>query len=487
MDSNIKTNLLDNLQEKVIKRKAMFIPLLCVSTFGLVGYAAVDKEAPKINANQVEVLYGTELNKDMFAITDNRDSLDAIEVNINDKSYDPYQLGVYNVEVTASDLFSNTVSKNVKVVVVDKTAPELKPVGKSSGYVIDVNVNGSNDIAQYVKATDNVDGDVTPFIEANKTLDTSRLGSQVIELSVSDNAGNTATKAYEFYVSDSEAPMISMEKGSTVTVDYGSSFNYLDYVKVTDNFDKDIPTIKVEGDVNTKEIGSSTLKITAIDSSHNETTAELKVDVKDISAPQINLSKSSLTIDTGDSFNANSYLTSAIDNKDGNVTSKVQISSSVNTNVAGKYTVTYSVSDEAGNNATKTLTVKVEDPLVGASGAAGAALTRVGCAYVSGGSGPNAFDCSGLTYWAYRQAGVSIPRTAAAQYSATARISRSSLQPGDLVFFSGTVAGKGGITHVGIYIGGGRFVHAGTPATGVQTANLNASYWVNHFVSGGRK
>lgn len=487
MDSNIKTNLLDNLQEKVIKRKAMFIPLLCVSTFGLVGYAAVDKEAPVINANQVEVLYGTELNKDMFAITDNRDALDAIEVNINDKSYDPYQLGVYNVEVTASDLFSNTASKNVEVVVVDKTAPEFKTVGNSSGYVIDVKVNGSNDVTKYVHATDNVDGDVTPFIETNKSLDTSKLGSQVIELSVSDNTGNTTTKAYEFYVSDSEAPVISMKEGTTVTVDYGSTFNYLDYVKITDNFDKKVPTINIEGDVNTKEIGSSTLKITAIDSSHNETTAELKVNVKDISAPKIKLSKSSLTIETGDSFSAKKYLTSAIDNKDGDVTSKVKISGSVNTKSAGKYTVTYSVTDKAGNKATKTLTVKVEDPLVGASGAANAALTRVGCAYVSGGSGPNVFDCSGLTYWSYRQVGIYLPRTAAAQYSATARVSRSNLKAGDLVFFSGTVTGKSGITHVGIYIGGGRFVHAGTPATGVQIANINASYWVNHFVSGGRK
>lgn len=486
MDSNIKTNLLDNLQEQVIKRKAMFIPLLCVTTFGLVGYAAVDKEAPVIESNKIEVLYGTELDKSMFAISDNRDSLDAIEVNINDKSYDPYQLGVYNVDVTATDLFSNVATKTVQVEVVDKTAPVLKPVGKSNGFVIDVEVKSSNDITKYVQATDNVDGDVTPFIEASQKLDTSKLGSQIINLSVSDNAGNTTTKAYEFYVSDTQAPELSYTKGKTVTVDYGSKFNYADYVKITDNFDKKVPTIEVDGTVNTKEISSTTLKIKAIDSSNNESEGTLEVNVKDISAPKITLSKSSVTITKGKSFNAKSYLTSAIDNKDGNVTSKVKISSSVNTNTPGKYTVKYTVTDAAGNTATKTLSVKVENPVTGNAGISSSAISKIGASYVYGASGPYAFDCSGFAQWTYRQNGISLPRTAAAQYSATSRVSWSNLKAGDLVFFSGTT-NKGGITHVGVYVGGGTFVHAGTPATGVQSANLNSAYWRSHFVSGGRK
>ena len=486
MDSNIKTNLLENLQEQVIKRKAMFIPLLCVSTFGLVGYAAVDKEAPVIESNKIEVLYGTKLDKDMFAISDNRDSLDKMDININDKSYDPYQLGVYSVEVTATDMFSNTATKTVQVEVVDKAAPELKPVGKSNGYVIDVEVKGSNDITKYVHATDNVDGDVTPFIEASQKLDTSKLGSQTIRLSVSDSVGNTASETYEFFVSDTTAPTMKYTNGQTDTVDYGSKFNYTDYVKITDNFDKTVASIKVDGSVNTKKESTSTLNITATDSAGNESKGSLKVNVKDLSAPKINLSKSSVTITKGKSFNAKSYLSSAIDNKDGNVTSKVKISSSVNTDKAGKYSVKYTVTDAAGHTATKTLSVKVESPIPSNAGVASTALSRVGSRYVNGGNGPNAFDCSGLTQWAYRQNGISIPRTAAAQYSATSRVSKSSLKSGDLVFFKGTT-GKGGITHVGIYIGGGRFVHAGTSRSGVTTANLNSSYWTSHWAGGGRK
>ena len=305
-------------------------------------------------------------------------------------------------------------------------------------------------------------------------------------MNVSDAAGNQTQKTFEFYVSDTIAPKIQHKKGSTVTVDYGSKFSYSDYVGITDNFDKKVTSIKVDGKVDTKKIGKTTLNITAVDSSGNESKAKLNVEVKDISAPKLSLSKSSVTITKGKSFSAKKYLESAIDNKDGNLTSKVKISSSVNTDKAGKYTVKYTVADAAGNKTTKTLSVKVENPIPTHAGVASSALSRVGSRYVTGGNGPRAFDCSGLTQWAYRQNGISIPRTAAAQYGATSRVSKSSLKAGDLVFFRGTT-GRGGITHVGIYVGGGRFVHAGTSRTGVTTANLNSSYWSSHWAGGGRK
>lgn len=461
MDSNIKTNLLEMMQEHVLKRKAMFIPMLCISTFGLVGYAAVDKEKPTIEANKIEVLYGTKLDKTMFAISDNRDSLDAMDVKIDDTSYDANQLGIYNVEVTATDMFSNSSTKVVQVEVVDRTAPELKPVGESQGYVINVEANGSADITQYVTASDNVDGDVTPFIESDKKLDTSKLGSQLIALSVSDNAGNTTEQTYEFYVSDSIAPTISYKKGSTVTVDYGSQFDYSDYIKISDNFDKTVKSVDVDGTVNTEKDSKVTLKITAKDSSGNTSEKELTVEVGDLSAPEITLSKSSVEIKKGNSFNAKNYLESAIDNKDGNITSKVKISDSVNTKKAGKYTVKYSVTDSAGNSSSKTLSVSVVDPN---SGIVGTAKSRLGCPYVWGASGPNSFDCSGFTQWVYRQNGKSIPRTSSAQKSGGTRVSLSNLRVGDIVWRPG---------HVGIYVGGGQVIHA--PHSGAVVSYTSVS------------
>ena len=463
MDSNIKKDLLENLQEQVIKRRAMFIPMLCISTFGLVGYAAVDKEAPVIESNKVEVLYGTKLDKDIFAISDNRDSQDAIDVKINSKSYDAYQLGTYNVEVTASDMFSNTSTKNVQVEVVDRSAPVITTVSKSNGYVIDVNVNGSADFTKYIKATDNVDGNVTPFIEASKKLDTSKLGSQTIEFSVSDNVGNTTNETYEFYVSDKVAPTISL-KSKTVTVDYGSSFHYNDYAKVTDNFDKSVD-VDVKGSVNTKEIGSTTLDITATDQSGNQSKNSLTVKVADISAPKLVLSKSSVQIKKGQNINLKNYIRSANDNKDGNVTSKVKISGSVNEDKAGKYTVKYTVSDEAGNSTSKSLKVTVYNPDIAAnSGIVRTAQSKLGCPYKWGATGPYSFDCSGFTQYVYRKNGKSIPRTSGAQKSGGRVIPISQARPGDIVWRPG---------HVGIYVGGGRVIHS--PHTGAVVSYTSAS------------
>lgn len=114
----------------------------------------------------------------------------------------------------------------------------------------------------------------------------------------------------------------------------------------------------------------------------------------------------------------------------------------------------------------------------GASGAAAAptsraaeavafAYAKLGSPYVWGATGPNAFDCSGLTQAAYRSAGVSLPRTTYSQINAGQRVSRSELQPGDLVFF------YSGISHVGIYVGDGQMIHAPNPSAPVRLAPID--------------
>ena len=84
----------------------------------------------------------------------------------------------------------------------------------------------------------------------------------------------------------------------------------------------------------------------------------------------------------------------------------------------------------------------------------------------------------------YRQNGKSLPRTASAQYSGTTRVSKDGLSAGDLVFFAGTY--KSGISHVGIYIGNGQFVHAANSSTGVTVSSLNSGYYASHYAGAGR-
>jgi cell wall-associated NlpC family hydrolase len=110
--------------------------------------------------------------------------------------------------------------------------------------------------------------------------------------------------------------------------------------------------------------------------------------------------------------------------------------------------------------------------------AAGVALKMVGRPYRYGGSTPAGFDCSGLVQFSYRQAGVSIPRSTDDQLRATSRIRMSALRRGDLLFFDEEGKKK---SHVGIYLGDGRFVHAPSSGKHVRTDRLDAAYWKKHL------
>ena len=112
------------------------------------------------------------------------------------------------------------------------------------------------------------------------------------------------------------------------------------------------------------------------------------------------------------------------------------------------------------------------------------ALKYQGWEYVYGGASPTtSFDCSGLTQWCYGVEGITLPRTAQAQYDATQHIPFEDAQPGDLVFFQGTYNCGDYITHVGIYVGDNRMYHAGNP---IGFADLTSAYWQEHLVCAGR-
>lgn len=124
--------------------------------------------------------------------------------------------------------------------------------------------------------------------------------------------------------------------------------------------------------------------------------------------------------------------------------------------------------------------VQMDGPVLGAE-AAKIAKKYVGYSYVYGGASPSTgFDCSGFTQYVYKKAGVSIWRTAQDQYNFCKKlknkVKKSDIVPGDLLFFGSST---GSISHVGIYIGKGKFVHASTPSTGVKITKLSQrTNWV---------
>jgi len=109
------------------------------------------------------------------------------------------------------------------------------------------------------------------------------------------------------------------------------------------------------------------------------------------------------------------------------------------------------------------------------------ALSLLGVPYVFGGTNRSGFDCSGYTQYVFKSFGVSLPRTAAEQFNVGSAVSRGELKPGDLVFFHTYTSGA---SHVGIYIGGGQFVHASN--SGVIVSNLSESYYASRYLGARR-
>jgi cell wall-associated NlpC family hydrolase len=129
-----------------------------------------------------------------------------------------------------------------------------------------------------------------------------------------------------------------------------------------------------------------------------------------------------------------------------------------------------------------TVEPRIADATVGGA-IADVAMGMVGTRYLYGGSDPlEGFDCSGLVYYSYSQAGYRVPRTSQELFRAARKISVGDADPGDLMFFQDQAK----LSHVGIYLGDGLFVHA--PATGrnVAVSSLDQPYYRQHLVAVGR-
>lgn len=113
--------------------------------------------------------------------------------------------------------------------------------------------------------------------------------------------------------------------------------------------------------------------------------------------------------------------------------------------------------------------------------AADIAKKHIGVKYAWGGFSPKGFDCSGLVGYSFKKAGKTVPRSAADMYKKGKKVSKAKLKKGDMVFFT---TYKPGASHVGIYVGDGKFIHSAS--NGVRIDSLNSSYWKPRYLGAKR-
>ncbi|WP_297200942.1 SH3 domain-containing C40 family peptidase [uncultured Flavonifractor sp.] len=161
---------------------------------------------------------------------------------------------------------------------------------------------------------------------------------------------------------------------------------------------------------------------------------------------------------------------------------KIKTSSGTVGYVSSEYMVT--CKDSAGSRGDGTTAVATTSNSSMGQQVVAYAKQFMGVPYVYGGNGPNSFDCSGFTSYIYRHFGYTLNRTASTQLSNGTAVSKSELQPGDLVFFRYNTSYPA--SHVGIYIGNGQFIHASTNKYQVQIDQLNTGHYANVYITARR-
>jgi hypothetical protein len=243
----------------------------------------------------------------------------------------------------------------------DKIAPVISFASNNDTVVIAKDDPGKTLAKDSVTATDNIDGNITGSISKTGSYFTSLCGTYTIIYSVSDNAGNSTSKTRVIIV-DCDAPVLTMAGKTPDSITVGGTYTDPGCT-ATDNVTKSV-TVQKSNRVNTAVEGVDSILYWAVDGVGNADTVVrlvvvFKTAVVDNTPPVITLKGSKdTTILVGSTFTDPGY--TATDNIDGTITSKVVTSGTVNTAVAGIYTITYTVSDNAGNKATVTRKVTVK-------------------------------------------------------------------------------------------------------------------------------
>jgi len=333
-----------------------------------------DTEAPVITLNgpaSLDLNVGEVYTEQGATATDNIDGDLTSSIVVGGDVVNTSVPGVYVVTYNVSDAAGNAATEVTRTVTViaDTTAPVITLNGAST-----INLQQGDAFTDPgATATDNVDGDLTSSIViGGDTVNTNIVGSYVITYNVSDAAGNAAVEVTRTVNVNPDAtpPVITLIGASTINLNVGEAYNELG-ATATDNLDGDISAnIVITGTVNTAVAGTYFVNYNVSDSAGNaaaQVTRTVNV-IADTTPPVITLiGPSTINLTTGDSYVDQGA--TATDNIDGDLTSSIVVVNNVNTGLAGSYSVTYNVSDSAGNAATEVVrTVNVSDPSSGCSG-----------------------------------------------------------------------------------------------------------------------
>ncbi len=298
--------------------------------------------------------------------TDNVDGDITANISISG-NVDTSTAGMYVVRYNVSDAAGNAateVIRNVNVTA-DTTIPVITLNGSAA---ITLNI-GDAYTELGATATDNVDGDITANISTSGTVDTTVAGTYLIRYNVNDAAGNAAAEVTRTVtvLADTTIPVITLNGNATITLNIGDTYTELG-ATATDNVDGDITAnISITGTVDTAVAGTYLINYNVNDAAGNaavQVTRTITV-LADTTIPVITLNgNASINLNVGDAYTE--LGATATDNIDGDITANISITGTVDTAVAGTYTVRYNVSDAAGNAAVEvTRTITVEEVGVG--------------------------------------------------------------------------------------------------------------------------
>ena len=335
------------------KTKPLLITLVCIFVFIVIAAIAILKMNTyslqlSVSDNPIILEYGVDKMPEITALCKGsligRDGI-PVKTTMNG-DLDLEKLGTY--EVTFAALYGNqTLSETRTIIVQDTTAPVIELVSDPEHFTSPV---GKYEEEGFT-AIDNYDGDITKKVKSSEK-------DGIVTYTVTDSSGNSASKTREIIYKDVIAPTISLKEGKNLKVTIGRDFEDPGFT-AKDECDGDLTDkVTVDGEVDGHKEGTYSITYTVSDSSGNKTSLKRTVNIGDFEAPVLTLQgEDELYIKIGKKYKEKGF--TAKDNLDGDLTDAVKVSGKVDTSTMGSYTITYKVSDKAGNTTKKTRTIFV--------------------------------------------------------------------------------------------------------------------------------